>query len=45
MTDAHWKDYFEKMVAIRLIDKHTNYASAYTLQLINKTAGLDLRPK
>ena len=36
MADAHWKDFFEKMVAIGLIDKRTNYKSAYTLQFTNK---------
>jgi NitT/TauT family transport system substrate-binding protein len=45
MTDAHWKDFFEKMVAIGLIDKRTNYKSAYTLQFTNKRVGLDLHPQ
>jgi NitT/TauT family transport system substrate-binding protein len=45
MTDAHWKDFFEKMLAIGLIDKRINYKSAYTLQFANKKAGLDLHPQ
>ena len=45
MTDARWKDFFEKMVAIGMIDKRTDYKSAYTLQFVNKGVGLDLRPK
>jgi NitT/TauT family transport system substrate-binding protein len=45
MTDARWKDFFEKMVAIGMIDKRTDYKSAYTLQFVDKKVGLDLRPK
>ena len=45
MTDARWKDFFEKMVAIGMIDKRTDYKSAYTLQFVDKGVGLDLRPK
>jgi NitT/TauT family transport system substrate-binding protein len=45
MTDARWKDFFDKMVAIGMVDKHTDYRSAYTLQFVNKGVGLDLRPK
>ena len=44
MTDARWKDFFEKMVAIGMIDKRTDYKSAYTLQFVNKGVGLNLRP-
>ena len=45
MTDARWKDFFEKMVAIGMIDKRTDYKSAYTLQFVNKGVGLNLRPQ
>ena len=45
MTDARWKDFFDKMVAIGMVDKHTDYTTAYTLQFVNKGVGLDLRPK
>ena len=45
MADAHWKDFFDKMVAIRMIDKRTNYKSAYTLQFVNKKVGVDLHPQ
>jgi NitT/TauT family transport system substrate-binding protein len=45
MTDARWKDFFDKMVAIGMVDKRTDYRSAYTLQFVNKGVGLDLRPK
>ena len=45
MTDARWKDFFGKMVAIGMIDKRTDYRRAYTLQFVNKGVGLDLRSK
>ena len=45
MTDARWKDFFDKMVAIGMVDKRTDYKSAYTLQFVDKGVGLDLRPK
>ena len=45
MTDARWKDFFDKMVAIGMVDKRTDYKNAYTLQFVDKGVGLDLRPK
>ena len=45
MTDAQWKDSFNKMVAVGVIDKRTNYKSAYTLQFTNKKVGVDLHPQ
>ena len=45
MTDARWKDFFDKMVAIGMVDKRTDYRIAYTLQFVNKQVGVDLRPK
>ena len=45
MTDAQWKDFFNKMVAVGVIDKRTNYKSAYTLQFTNKKVGVDLHPQ
>ena len=45
MTEARWKDFFDKMVAIGMVDKHTDYTSAYTLQFVNKGNGLNLRPQ
>jgi NitT/TauT family transport system substrate-binding protein len=45
MTDARWKDFFDKMVAIGMVDKGTAYTSAYTLQFVNKGVGLNLRPQ
>ncbi|HSU99238.1 MAG TPA: ABC transporter substrate-binding protein, partial [Roseiarcus sp.] len=45
MTDARWKDFFDKMVAIGMVDKGADYRSAYTLQFVDKGVGLDLRPR
>jgi NitT/TauT family transport system substrate-binding protein len=45
MTDARWKDFFDKMVAIGMVDKRTDYKNAYTLQFVNKGVGLNLRPQ
>ena len=45
MTDARWKDFFDKMVAIGMVDAKTDYKKAYTLDFVNKGVGLDLRPK
>ena len=45
MTDARWKDFFDKMVAIGMVDKRTDYKNAYTLRFVDKGVGLDLRPK
>jgi NitT/TauT family transport system substrate-binding protein len=45
MTDGRWKDFFDKMVAIGMVDKRTDYKNAYTLQFVNKGVGLNLRPQ
>ena len=45
MTDARWKDFFDKMVEIGMVDAKTDYRKAYTLEFVNKGVGLDLRPK
>jgi len=45
MTDAHWKDFFDKMAAAGVVDARDDYRKAYTLQFVNKGVGLDLRPK
>ena len=45
MTDARWKDFFQKMVAIGMVDARADYKTAYTLQFVNKGVGLDLKPK
>jgi NitT/TauT family transport system substrate-binding protein len=45
MTDAHWKDFFDEMVQAGVVDGRTDYKRAYTLQFVNKSVGVDLRPK
>jgi NitT/TauT family transport system substrate-binding protein len=45
MTDARWKDFFDKMVAIGMVGPDTDYRNAYTLQFVNKGVGLNLRPQ
>ena len=45
MTDARWKDFFDKMVEIGMVEARTDYKKAYTLEFVNKRVGLDLRPK
>jgi NitT/TauT family transport system substrate-binding protein len=45
MTDARWRDFFDKMVQIGMVAPTTDYNKAYTLQFVDKGVGLDLRPK
>jgi NitT/TauT family transport system substrate-binding protein len=45
MTDAHMKDFFDKMVRAGVVKPALPFAKAYTLQFVNKKVGLDLRPK
>ena len=45
MTNARWKDFFDKMVEIGMVAANTDYKQSYTLQFVDKGVGLDLRPK
>jgi NitT/TauT family transport system substrate-binding protein len=45
MTDTRWKDFFDKMVKIGMVDGGTDYKKAYTLQFVGKGVGLKLRPQ
>jgi NitT/TauT family transport system substrate-binding protein len=45
MTDARWKDFFDKMVAVGMVAPNTDYRKAYTLQFVDKGVGLNLRPQ
>ena len=45
MTDARWKDFFDKMVKVGMVDRRTDYKKAYTLQFVDKGVGLKLRPQ
>jgi NitT/TauT family transport system substrate-binding protein len=42
MTDARWKDFFDKMVKTGMVDGRTDYKKAYTLQFVDKGVGLNL---
>ena len=44
MTDARWKDFFDKMVRAGVVKGSIDYKKAYTLQFVNKSVGLELRP-
>jgi NitT/TauT family transport system substrate-binding protein len=45
MTDEHWKSFFDKMVHAGVVKASVDYKRAYTLQFVNKSVGVDLRPK
>jgi NitT/TauT family transport system substrate-binding protein len=45
MSDAHWKNFYDKMVHARVVKPGLDYKKGYTLQFVNKGVGLDLRPK
>jgi NitT/TauT family transport system substrate-binding protein len=45
MTDAHWKDFYDKMVEAGVVDAGLDYKQAYTLRFVDKGVGVDLRPK
>jgi NitT/TauT family transport system substrate-binding protein len=45
MTDARWKDFFDEMVQVGMVDARADYKQAYTLQFVNRGVGVDLRPK
>jgi NitT/TauT family transport system substrate-binding protein len=41
MTDAHMKDFFDKMVRAGVTKANLDYRTAYTLQFVNKKVGLE----
>ena len=45
MTDARWKEFFDKMVKADMVKPDTDYRKAYTLQFVDKGVGVELRPK
>ena len=45
MTDAHWKNFYDKMVHAGVAKPGLDYKKGYTLQFVNKGVGLDLQPK
>ncbi len=40
MTDARWKAFFDEMAAVGLFPKGMDYKKAYTLQFVDKRAGM-----
>ena len=45
MTDARAASFFDKMSRAGVVRPDVDFRKAYTLRFINKTVGLDLRPK
>ena len=43
MTDERWKDYFDKVVAIKLFEPTLDYKKAYTTKFVCKGVGADLK--
>jgi len=45
MTDERVTSFFEKMVKAGVVKSDLDYHKSYTLRFVNKTVGLELRPK
>jgi len=45
MTDARMASFFDKMVRAGVVKPTVDFRKSYTLQFVNKSVGLDLRPK
>jgi NitT/TauT family transport system substrate-binding protein len=45
MTEARVASFFDKMVRAGVVKPSVDFRNAYTLQFVNKRAGLELRPK
>ena len=45
ITDARWKDFYDKMVHAGVVRPGLDYKRGYTLRFVNKGVGVDLRPK
>ena len=45
MTEARMKSFFDKMVKSGVVKPAVDYKKAYTLQFVNKSVGVELRPK
>jgi NitT/TauT family transport system substrate-binding protein len=45
MTDAHMKNFFDKMVRAGVVKPGIDLKRAYTLQFVNKGVGVELRPQ
>jgi NitT/TauT family transport system substrate-binding protein len=45
MTDVRMKSFFDKMVRAGIVKPNIDVKRAYTLQFVNKSVGVELRPK
>jgi NitT/TauT family transport system substrate-binding protein len=45
MTDDRWSEFYNTMVKAGVVKAGLDYKKAYTTQFVNKSVGLDLRPK
>ena len=45
MTDARYANFFDKMVRAGVVKQNIDFRQAYTLRFVNKTVGLELRPR
>jgi len=45
MTDARVMSFFDKMVRAGVVAAGVDFRKSYTLQFVNHSVGLDLRPK
>jgi NitT/TauT family transport system substrate-binding protein len=45
MTDARVASFFDKMVRAGVVKRDIDFRKAYTLRFVNRTVGLNLRPK
>ena len=45
MTDARWKNFYDKMVHAGVVKAGLDYKRGYTLKFVNKSVGINLRPK
>ena len=45
MTDARWKNFYDKMVHAGVVKAGLDYKRGYTLKFVNKGVGVNLRPK
>jgi NitT/TauT family transport system substrate-binding protein len=43
MTDAHMKDFFDKMVRAGVVPADLDWKKSYTTQFVNKRVGIELR--
>ena len=45
MTDARWKNFYDKMVHAGVVKAGLDYKRGYTLKFVNKSVGVNLRSK